>query len=212
MALYHTGCVPCFRSGGVSISARAIATSTPVHNEAVADGRQADDANVLDATPVASNDGNVAEALKALDPNVQVVSADGSTSYSASTVELGDQILALNMVDVAELMGYLKEKLGVTDDQLIMPMGGVAVAAPGAGAEEEAAPAAEEKTHFEIKLASFDAKSNIKIIKEVRGLTGLGLKEVRAASLRCLFHSSTPPLFTTIRRQRSWWRVLPQSS
>ncbi|CAE7890951.1 rplL [Symbiodinium sp. KB8] len=166
-------------------SARAISTSVPAHSdaaasEAPADGRQADSTNVLDHPP-SGDAGGIAEALSALDPNVQVVSADGSTAYSPHVVAIGDQVLALNMVDAAELMGYLKEKLGVTDDQLIMPMGGVAVAGPGAGAgaAEEEAPAVEEKTHFELKLAAFDAKTKIKIIKEVRSLTGLGLKEAK---------------------------------
>ena len=42
----------------------------------------------------------------------------------------------------------------------------------------EAAPVVEEKTSFEIKLKGFDAKAKIKVIKEVRAITGLGLKEV----------------------------------
>lgn len=179
-------------------SARAISTSVPAHSdaaasEAPADGRQADSTNVLDHPP-SGDAGGIAEALSALDPNVQVVSADGSTAYSPHVVAIGDQVLALNMVDAAELMGYLKEKLGVTDDQLIMPMGGVAVAGPGAGAgaAEEEAPAVEEKTHFELKLAAFDAKTKIKIIKEVRSLTGLGLKEVRGGQI--LQHTRIAPL------------------
>ena len=53
----------------------------------------------------------------------------------------------------------------------------------GGGASGGAAPAAEEakeeKTAFDVKLASFDAKSKIKVIKEVRAITGLGLKEAK---------------------------------
>ncbi|GMF26291.1 unnamed protein product [Phytophthora fragariaefolia] len=53
----------------------------------------------------------------------------------------------------------------------------------GGGAAGGAAPAAEEakeeKTAFNVKLASFDAKSKIKVIKEVRAITGLGLKEAK---------------------------------
>ena len=52
---------------------------------------------------------------------------------------------------------------------------GAAPAAAAAPAEEAAAPA--EKTHFAIKLEKFDAASKIKLIKEVRAYTGLGLKE-----------------------------------
>ena len=57
------------------------------------------------------------------------------------------------------------------------PAGGAAPAA-GAAAAEEAAPAA-EKTHFLIKLEAFDAGSKIKLIKEVRAYTGLGLEEAK---------------------------------
>ena len=53
----------------------------------------------------------------------------------------------------------------------------------GGSASGGAAPAAdepkEEKTAFDVKLASFDAKSKIKVIKEVRAITGLGLKEAK---------------------------------
>ena len=51
------------------------------------------------------------------------------------------------------------------------------MAAPAAGA---AAPAAEEKTEFDVILASFDAAAKIKVIKVVRELTGLGLGEAKA--------------------------------
>ena len=50
------------------------------------------------------------------------------------------------------------------------------VAGPAAGA---AAPAAEEKTEFDVVLASFDAAAKIKVIKAVREITGLGLKEAK---------------------------------
>ena len=55
--------------------------------------------------------------------------------------------------------------------------GGGAPAAAAAPAEEAAAPA--EKTHFVIKLEKFDAGTKIKLIKEVRAYTGLGLKEAK---------------------------------
>ena len=64
-----------------------------------------------------------------------------------------------------------------------MPMGGfAAVAAPGAQAaapveEEEAAPAAQEKTLFNLKLESFDAAAKPKVIKEIKSMLGLSLVE-----------------------------------
>jgi large subunit ribosomal protein L7/L12 len=60
----------------------------------------------------------------------------------------------------------------------------------GAPAAEEAAEEVVVKDIFEVKLKAFDPKSKIKIIKEVRALTGLGLKEVRSVvSVWCLFKS-----------------------
>ena len=57
--------------------------------------------------------------------------------------------------------------------------GGEGGAAPAAAAEEAAPAAAVEKTHFDIELSKFDAAGKIKIIKEIRGLFGLGLKEAK---------------------------------
>jgi large subunit ribosomal protein L7/L12 len=69
---------------------------------------------------------------------------------------------------------------------LYMPGPGVGAAAGGAvaapAAAKAAAPAAapkEEKTHFDIKLKAFDQKNKIKVIKEVRAVTNLGLKEAK---------------------------------
>jgi large subunit ribosomal protein L7/L12 len=66
-----------------------------------------------------------------------------------------------------------------------MPMAGMMMAAPipgaaGAAAAEAAPPAAPEKTDFDIKLDAFDAAKKIALIKEVREVTGLGLKEAKA--------------------------------
>ena len=59
-----------------------------------------------------------------------------------------------------------------------MPMGGFAAAAPAAPApveEEEAAPAAQEKTLFTLTLKSFDAGAKPKVIKEIKSMLGLSL-------------------------------------
>jgi large subunit ribosomal protein L7/L12 len=60
-----------------------------------------------------------------------------------------------------------------------MPMGGFAAAGPGAAAppveEEEAAPVAQAKTLFNLKLESFDAAAKPKVIKEIKSLLGLSL-------------------------------------
>lgn len=49
----------------------------------------------------------------------------------------------------------------------------------GTESDAGAAPAVEEKTKFDLKLTGFDEKAKIKIIKEVRSITGLGLKEAK---------------------------------
>ena len=79
----------------------------------------------------------------------------------------------LTLLEVKELVDELKDRLGVED----MPMGGgmMMAAMPGAGGGEEAA---EEKTEFDVVMTSFGDKK-INVIKEVRGITGLGLKEAK---------------------------------
>ena len=80
-----------------------------------------------------------------------------------------EEIKALTVLELSELVHALEEEFGVS---------AAAMAAPAAGA---AAPAAEEKTEFDVVLAGFDAASKIKVIKVVREITGLGLAEAKAA-------------------------------
>jgi large subunit ribosomal protein L7/L12 len=80
-----------------------------------------------------------------------------------------DYLSALPVIELAKLISTLEDKWGVT------AAAPVAVAAAGAGAG--AAPA-EEKTEFNVILADGGAKK-IDVIKEVRALTGLGLKEAK---------------------------------
>jgi len=93
------------------------------------------------------------------------------------------QITALNMLEVADLVEILRVKLGLPANAggMMMMGGGAPAAAPAAAAPAaEAAPvAAPAKADFDVKLESFDAASKIKIIKEVRAATGLGLKEAK---------------------------------
>ena len=80
-----------------------------------------------------------------------------------------DELSQLTVVEAAELSKQLEEKWGVT--------AAAAVAAPAAGAVAGGAPA-EEKDEFTIVLASAGDKK-INVIKEVRAITGLGLKEAK---------------------------------
>ncbi|RLN90154.1 hypothetical protein BBJ28_00012640 [Nothophytophthora sp. Chile5] len=87
-----------------------------------------------------------------------------------------DQIVSLNMIEIAELSHAIQEKFGIAESAFQVGLGGGGGAGGAAPAAEEAK---EEKTAFDVKLASFDAKSKIKVIKEVRAITGLGLKEAK---------------------------------
>jgi len=86
-----------------------------------------------------------------------------------SKEEILDGIAALSVMDVVELVSAMEEKFGVS------AAAAVAVAAPAAAA---AAPAAEEKDEFDVVLASAGEKK-VNVIKVVRAITGLGLKEAK---------------------------------
>ncbi len=88
----------------------------------------------------------------------------------ADLSKLVDQLSSLTVLEAAELAKLLEEKWGVS------AAAAVAVAAPGGGAAV-AAPV-EEKTEFTVVLAAAGEKK-IEVIKEVRALTGLGLKEAK---------------------------------
>ena len=80
-----------------------------------------------------------------------------------------EEIKALSVLELAELVHAIEDAFGVS--------AAAAVAAPAAGAG--AAAAVEEKTEFDVVMTSF-GDQKIKVIKEVRGITGLGLAEAKA--------------------------------
>ncbi len=89
-----------------------------------------------------------------------------------SKAEILDAIAGMTVLELSELIKDMEEKFGVS-----AAAAAVAVAAPAAGGAG-AAPAAEEKTEFTVVLA--DAGANkVNVIKAVRELTGLGLKEAK---------------------------------
>ena len=79
-----------------------------------------------------------------------------------------EEIKALSVLELAELVHEIEDAFGVS--------AAAAVAAPVAAA---GGPAAEEKTEFDVVMTDFGAEK-IKVIKEVRGITGLGLAEAKA--------------------------------
>ena len=89
----------------------------------------------------------------------------------ADLKQLAEQIVNLTLLQAQELKTILKDEYGIEP----AAGGAVMMAGPAGGA---AAPAEEEKTEFDVVLT--DAGANkINVIKEVRGITGLGLKEAK---------------------------------
>lgn len=89
----------------------------------------------------------------------------------ADVKKIADELSALSVLEAAELAKLLEEKWGVSAAAPVA----VAAAAPGGG---DAGAAAEEKTEFDVVLADIGA-NKINVIKAVRTITGLGLKEAK---------------------------------
>ncbi len=93
--------------------------------------------------------------------------------FAADIIELGDKIVALSLLQARQLSEYLKEKHGIE----AAAGGAVMMAGPAAGAAPAAAAAAEQTT-FDVVLKAPGEKT-IQIIKIVRAVTNLGLKEAK---------------------------------
>ena len=89
---------------------------------------------------------------------------------SAVQTEILDKISSMTVLELSELIKAMEDKFGVS------AAAAVAVAAPAAGGAPAAA--AEEQTEFTVMLASF-GENKVNVIKAVRELTGLGLKEAK---------------------------------
>ena len=87
-----------------------------------------------------------------------------------SNQEILDAIAEKSVMDIVELVKMMEEKFGVT---------AAVAAAPAAASGGPAAPAAVEKTEFTVVLAGIDAAKKVNVIKVVREITGLGLKEAK---------------------------------
>jgi large subunit ribosomal protein L7/L12 len=90
---------------------------------------------------------------------------------AVSKDEILEAIASMTVMEVVELIEAMEEKFGVTAAAAV-------AAAPAAGGGEAAA--AEEKTEFDVVLTGF-GDNKVAVIKAVRGLTGLGLKEAKEA-------------------------------
>ena len=115
--------------------------------------------------------------------SVDTEEADGADPHVS---KLAEEIMKLNLLQVADLTEILQSRLGIA------PPAFGAMAGPAAGAAQPTAavaPEAEkppEKTDFDVKLTGFDAASKIRVIKEVRAMTDLGLKEAKELVGNCL--------------------------
>jgi large subunit ribosomal protein L7/L12 len=92
---------------------------------------------------------------------------------SATTDEILEKLKSLTLLEAADLVKQIEEAFGVS---AAAPAGGMMMMAPGMGAPAEEV---EEQTEFDVILEDFPADKKIAILKVVRTLTGLGLKEAK---------------------------------
>ena len=88
---------------------------------------------------------------------------------SEKIVAIVDEVAALSVLELAELVKEVEERFGVSAAAAVVAAGPAAAAAP-----------VEEKTEFDVVLTGFDAAAKIKVIKVVREITGQGLAEAKA--------------------------------
>ncbi|GLC38228.1 hypothetical protein PLESTB_001085200 [Pleodorina starrii] len=116
--------------------------------------------------------------------SITVEAGDGNTRVQ----KLADEIMGLTVLECSLLSEILRKKLGVPQPAFgaamampfAMPAGPATASAPAASAPaEKKEEPKKEKTEFDVKLESFSAEGKIKVIKEIRALTNLGLKEAK---------------------------------
>lgn len=95
---------------------------------------------------------------------------EATVEYDDATKDLGDKLVGLSLLQAKKLADYMENVHGIKPAG-----GGVMMAAPAAG---DAGPAPEEKTDFDVVLTGF-GDNKIPVIKVVRAVTGLGLKEAK---------------------------------
>jgi large subunit ribosomal protein L7/L12 len=97
---------------------------------------------------------------------------------SAAVDEILEKLKSLTLLEAAELVKGIEDAFGVS---AAAPVGGMMMAAPaaGGGGAAPAAEAVEEKTEFDVILTEVPADKKIAVLKVVREITGLGLKEAK---------------------------------
>lgn len=95
---------------------------------------------------------------------------------SATTDQILDQLKSLTLLEAAELVKQIEEAFGVS---AAAPVGGMMMMPGGGGGTTAPEAEVEEKTEFDVILEEVPADKKIAVLKEVRNLTGLGLKEAK---------------------------------
>lgn len=117
-------------------------------------------------------------------PNHHHVAATYSTASTPSprVNAIVDDICTLSLLEASSLSSALQSRLEVDQLPIFAILSPGATPSFGSGSGSDSAPSEEkkeEKTSFDLKLESFEAANKIKVIKEIRGFTDLGLKEAK---------------------------------
>jgi large subunit ribosomal protein L7/L12 len=114
---------------------------------------------------------------------------------SAATDQILEQLKGLTLLEASELVKQIEEAFGVS---AAAPAGGMMMMAPGMMGGGAAAEAVEEKTEFDAILEAVPADKKIAILKIVRELTGLGLKEAKD-----LVEAAPKALFEAVAKEKA---------
>ena len=118
-------------------------------------------------------------------PLPPLVDEHGNVPIDPKLESIYERIIKLNLLEVSQVVAFCEARLAVRGIEINArnPLGQGGSAGKGgtkgSGSTAAAEAPKEEKTSFEVKLTGFDAKSKIKVIKEIRAITGLGLKEAK---------------------------------
>ncbi|CAN7120178.1 unnamed protein product [Brassica rapa subsp. narinosa] len=126
---------------------------------------------------------HLSRGLRSIQPH-PIQSRRSYSSQSENVSKIVTELSNLTLLETMDLTELLRKKLGVTDMPVMAAMafpgsgggGGPGAAAAGKGEEKKKA---EAKTAFDVMLQGFESASKIKVIKEVRSVTDLGLKEAK---------------------------------
>jgi|MDSW01.1.fsa_nt_gb large subunit ribosomal protein L7/L12 len=162
--------------GALARPARPVA-STLAPSQSTSSSRLSIRGFAADAEPASSESGADPD-----DDRVVDLDREEFPDVSPRVIRLADDICSLTLLEVHDMTQILTKRLGLQPGGMPMMMpgaAGAAGAAPAAGGAAPAAAPAEEQTEFAVKLEGFDAAQKIKVIKEVRAVTELGLKEAK---------------------------------